>query len=78
MSTTPTLALDLKTMVDQLTAAAPEALERLHVEQQITVHQNAVAAFTSYGTSGDNQTHWAYAQMMLPALRSHLIMLRAL
>lgn len=78
MSTTPTLTSELEAMLDQLTAAAPEALERLYVEQQIIAHQNAIAGFTTYATSGDNETLRAYAQMMLPALQSHLAMIQTL
>jgi putative membrane protein len=75
-SSTPSMNPEQETMLQQLATAAPEAFDQLYLEQQVVAHERAIALFTAYATSGDNETIRTYAEMMVPALQAHLAMIQ--
>jgi putative membrane protein len=60
-----------QSMIDQLNNAHGAAFDKSYVDMQVNAHKEAVALFTSYSQSGDNDTLKAFAAKTLPVLQQH-------
>ena len=61
-----------KGMIGALHAAAPAAIDRLYLQQQVPAHQQALALQQGYARSGDVPALRQTAQTAVPIVQSHL------
>ncbi len=59
-------------MVTQLKQAAAGTADDTYLQQQLAAHQEAIALFTGYSQSGDDQQLKDFAAKTLPTLQHHL------
>ena len=65
-------------LLQQLQDVNGAEFDRLFLTQQVTMHQQAVELFTSYGRTGDNPQLRQWAAQTLPHLQEHLRMAQQL
>ena len=68
----PELTPMQKSMIGQLHAATPAAIDRLYLQQQVPAHQQALALQSGYARSGDTPALRQTAQGAVPIIQSHL------
>jgi putative membrane protein len=68
----PELSAMQKSMIGALHAAAPAAIDRLYLQQQVPAHQQALALQSGYARSGDVPTLRQTAQGAVPIVQGHL------
>jgi putative membrane protein len=68
----PELSAMQKGMIGALHAAAPAAIDRLYLQQQVPAHQQALALQSGYARSGDVPTLRQTAQGAVPVVQGHL------
>ncbi|WP_300974322.1 DUF4142 domain-containing protein [Sphingomonas sp. LHG3406-1] len=68
----PEMSAMQKGMIGQLHAAAPAAIDRLYLQQQVPAHQQALTLQTGYARSGDTPALRQTAQGAVPIIQSHL------
>lgn len=68
----PEMSAMQKGMIGALHAAAPAAIDRMYLQQQIPAHEQALALQSGYARSGDTPTLRQTAQGAVPIIRSHL------
>ncbi len=61
-----------QTDIDVLTRATPNGFDRLYVELQTHVHEDAIALFNDYATTGKGPALQGFAHDALPVLQAHL------
>jgi putative membrane protein len=61
-----------KGMIGALHAAAPAAIDRLYLQQQVPAHAQALALHSGYARSGDVPTLRQTAQGAVPIVQQHL------
>lgn len=64
--------------LDALKAAKGAAFDKLFIEQQKEAHQKALAALTSYASSGDSPPLKEFAGKAAPVVKAHLDMLNSM
>ena len=71
---TPAAALDQRRqgMLDNLTAAAPEAFDKAYVTQQVAAHQEALTLMKGYAEHGDDAGLKGGATKAIPKIEMHL------
>lgn len=67
-----------QTQLDQLNAAAGEAFDKAYVAAQVKAHDDAVALFEAYSTSGPDGALKDFATKTLPTLKLHQEQIRDL
>jgi putative membrane protein len=72
MAPPPELSAMQKGMIGALHAAAPAAIDRLYLQQQVPAHQQALALQSGYARSGDVPTLRQTAQGAVPIVQGHL------
>jgi len=68
----PELSPMQKSMIGQLHAANPAAIDRLYLQQQVPAHQQALALQSGYARSGDAPSLRQTAQGAVPIVQAHL------
>jgi putative membrane protein len=58
-------------MIDRLKSAEGAAFDREYMSQQMTAHRKALALHEGYANSGDDAALKAFAQKVLPVIRTH-------
>ena len=57
---------------------ATSSFDRMYVHAMVVNHANTVETFENYATTGKDPAVKAFAQKMLPTLKSHLAMIKAI
>lgn len=78
MAPPPEMSAMQKGMIGALHAAAPAAIDRLYLQQQVPAHQQALALQSGYARSGDVPTLRQTAQGAVPIVQGHLTQAQAL
>jgi putative membrane protein len=73
---TNALSAEAQKTLDELSAASPEAFDRIYVSAQMDVHQRAVDLFKTYAAEGDDPSLKAFAAEMLPLIEKHAEMIK--
>jgi putative membrane protein len=62
-----------QTMMDELKKAKGTAadFDKIYLDQQLSAHQDAIALFSGYAESGDNDKLKSFAEATLPTLQEH-------
>lgn len=68
----PEMSAMQKGMIGALHAAAPAAIDRLYLQQQVPAHSQALALHSGYARSGDVPTLRQTAQGAVPVVQGHL------
>ncbi len=74
----PEMSAMQKGMIGALHAAAPAAIDRLYLQQQVPAHQQALALQSGYARSGDVPTLRQTALGAVPIVQGHLTQAQAL
>ena len=74
----PELTPMQKSMIGQLHAAGPAAIDRLYLRQQVPAHSQALAMQSGYARSGDTPSLRQTAGSAVPIVQSHLDQARAM
>ncbi len=57
---------------------AADNFDQLYVHAMVSGHRNTVATFETYATNGRNPAIKAFARLMLPTLKAHLMQITAI
>lgn len=78
MAPPPEMSAMQKGMIGALHAAAPAAIDRLYLQQQVPAHQQALSLMSGYARSGDVPTLRQTAQGAVPIVQGHLAQAQSL
>ncbi len=74
----PTAATDTPPPDLNLSKASGDGFDRMYIHSMVSGHRSTVMMFENYATTGKNPEVKAFAQQMLPTLKSHLTAIKAL
>lgn len=78
MAPPPEMSAMQKGMIGALHGAAPAAIDRLYLQQQVPAHQQALFLMSGYARSGDVPTLRQTAQSAVPIVQGHLAQAQSL
>ena len=78
MAPPPEMSAMQKGMIGALHAAAPAAIDRLYLQQQVPAHQQALSLMNGYARSGDVPALRQTAQGAVPIVQGHLTQAQSL